>query len=1533
MHLIIGPAPGYTASPSGRSASSLPHDVAAVYPMTRSQEGLWRAYSAAPKHTMFNLTLQVLFRGADAISLEQLLRGETSVHTLTARHAMLRSTFHKECASHPKPYIMEWNPSRALPVVRLLTSPSTPIDQAMIHSCLRTAVDLSSEFAVRWVIVQEGSNIDLYLVAHHIALDGKSMSVLSSELLEILSISESQSKSPVVSDTFHKMHIMETAYRSSSAFEAAEEFWLGQSKISSPLVWKTKSPPLRSTNYREIDTWFNFSKEELARLSERYRTSWFRVAVSIVGVLLQMSSEPTLHDNTVALAFSGRPDRMAQTVGHFTNALPIKIPLNEVLRSQNPTLDALVRSVAASVSAAKKHDQFSFLDLCDAHRAAGLTAPRLQVAITLSPQLACRDCRLYPVEGSYDLFFCFLEGKDTVSLDVIYDPLVFSAETVNGFKAEFGKLTELARADTLLDLTSFPSLMAHIPRLLPSLDPTDSFQISTTPLQALFAYQVARNPAAAALYCGEKPASGQYVTYLELHERSNQIAHVLRQSGVRRHKVVLLYLERSFALMEWIIGVLKSGAAYTVADQGHPIERTRSVISVAQPDLIVDDGNGCDMARLGHSESVPVLDTRILRLKNIFGDIENISEPSDVAYIMFTSGSTGQPKGVDVLHSNLSHFVVNAYASGYLPLGSGSRVLQWANFTFDASVIEWSLCLAFGGTLCFTEFPHALVGDYLADVIESNNITHINLTASMLATLPVDRLLPTLVHISVGGEMVPDGLVETWLKRVNVQNAYGPTECTAVMAHQSYARGAHNTQPTAIIGKPFPHMAFYTCEEQFQTLLPANEIGELCIGGPQVGRGYRNRHDLTDKKFMVHPQLGQRLYRTGDRGKILPDGRVFILGRLDREIKIRGYRINLADVERFISELITEVVSVSVQAVESGMKLCAFVTPSNIDGEELRRRLEARIPRYMVPQAVFGVQRLPLNANGKTDHQKVQQTIDDLISSSKQASPFTPPITPPSTISTPSSTSRSEPSASVKLISEAWIALLDLKAEPRAHDNFFELGGNSILAQSLTTRLRKMFPSTSRQVSVIDIFTHPRLQELTSLMDNLNNLAGPTGLSDSPINTQAAPVITPNANIAIVGIAGRFPGASNADDFYDLLLDRKEALSFFPRKPTGGNLFEGEKYVPKRGTLLNMHEFDGMRWGISEDEARTMDPQQQLFVMVAKEALEDADCVVPWEGPNITGLYVGAATRSSDSGHPHEAAPCISAQTAYHLNLQGPSVTLDTACSSGMVALSLAVDHLRAGRCDIAVVGGVSTKFPQTGYVAKEHGILSPSGHCRPFDHRADGSVPGDAVCALVLRRLDDAIAAANEIYAVVAGIAGAASGSMGKAGLTTPSPRGQAETIKRAWADAGMSPTELVYAELHGSGTPIGDALELEGMRMARAEVDAGETSYTFGSNKGNVGNCEAASGIISVIKLCKSIQHRFIPPLQSFEALNPMIQPNPVAKPAAEGVHITPDAVLSSSSLGFGGINVHCIIRFPPAAYGRISRTRVSHAPEKHS
>ncbi|HET9228813.1 MAG TPA: type I polyketide synthase, partial [Thermoanaerobaculia bacterium] len=405
--------------------------------------------------------------------------------------------------------------------------------------------------------------------------------------------------------------------------------------------------------------------------------------------------------------------------------------------------------------------------------------------------------------------------------------------------------------------------------------------------------------------------------------------------------------------------------------------------------------------------------------------------------------------------------------------------------------------------------------------------------------------------------------------------------------------------------------------------------------------------------------------------------------------------------------------------------------------------------------------------------------------------------------------------------------------------------------------------------------------------------------------------------IAIVGLSGRFPGAENADAFWRNLRDGVESIATFEERPG---------YVPRGGALDGIELFDARFFGYSPREAELMDPQQRLFLEESWKALEDAG-IDPARPPGRIGVFAGTGLPSYllDHVYPHretiddfQAAVAndkdfLATRISYKLDLRGPGLTVQTACSTSLVAVSLACQSLMNGDCDAALAGGVTVRLPhRTGYVHVEEGILSPDGHCRAFDAEARGTVPGSGVGVIVLKRLSDALKDGDEIRAVIRGWALNNDGG-GKAGYTAPLTEGQATVIQEALALAEVEPETVSYVEAHGTGTRLGDPIEVAALRRAFE----GAESCWLGSVKTNIGHLDCAAGVTGLIKTVLALQHREIPPTLHYRTPNPEIDFGPFrvvdrltewrsAGPRRAGV----------SSFGIGGTNAHVVLEEAPSS-----------------
>ncbi|HEX3941159.1 MAG TPA: aminotransferase class III-fold pyridoxal phosphate-dependent enzyme, partial [Acidobacteriaceae bacterium] len=532
-------------------------------------------------------------------------------------------------------------------------------------------------------------------------------------------------------------------------------------------------------------------------------------------------------------------------------------------------------------------------------------------------------------------------------------------------------------------------------------------------------------------------------------------------------------------------------------------------------------------------------------------------------------------------------------------------------------------------------------------------------------------------------------------------------------------------------------------------------------------------------------------------------------------------------------------------------------------------------------------------------------------------------------------------------VSALWQSVLGL---PRVglDDNFFEIGGTSLLATVLLTRINREF---GRELGIAAIFDCPSPRAMTRLLNGETASVSPQeaasenrALSESP-SASAAPLSSqhslPPGSIAIVGMTGRFPGAETVEDFWRNLASGVESITFFSDEELEIQASErGPGYVAARPILKDTAMFDAAFFGIYPKEAEQMDPQHRVFLECAWEVLERAG-YDPAHTPGAVGVFAGCSMNTyfmqnlaagrkylEDFTGSYQVGSYVTmlgndkdflaTRVSYKLNLRGPSITVQTACSTSLVAVNQACESLLAGGCDMALAGAVSITFPQRrGYLPQEGGLASLDGHCRPFDRRANGTVFGHGAAVLLLKRLDRAVADGDQILAVIRGVAVNNDGS-GKVGYTAPSVEGQAEVVSRARKMAGVPAESITYLEAHGTGTPLGDPIEIAALNRSFRSATTASRYCSIGTAKANVGHLDVASGATGLIKTVLQMQHRSIPQLLHFEQPNPHLELDdspfvfdreprpwkPEGFPLRAGV----------SAFGVGGTNAHVIVEEAP-------------------
>ena len=512
---------------------------------------------------------------------------------------------------------------------------------------------------------------------------------------------------------------------------------------------------------------------------------------------------------------------------------------------------------------------------------------------------------------------------------------------------------------------------------------------------------------------------------------------------------------------------------------------------------------------------------------------------------------------------------------------------------------------------------------------------------------------------------------------------------------------------------------------------------------------------------------------------------------------------------------------------------------------------------------------------------------------------------------------------------ELWKNILGYN-DVRKDDNFFDLGGHSLLMGRLQVKINEVF---DEDISLVDLYEYPTIKTLANFISKQKEII--VGKEIKKMNGHASY----GTDVAIIGMAGRYPKAKNIKEFWNNLVDGVEAISFFSNEELEylpkGNLNSELKFVRARGVLENADKFDAEFFGYNPREAALMDPQHRVFLECAWEALEDAGyCSENYEG--AIGVFAGSSLSTylmfnvlTDREKQEEVVNSyqlsdystitgndnsfLTTKVAYKLGLKGPAVNIQTACSTSLIAIGQAYQNLISGQCSMALAGGVSITFPQKrGYFFVDGSIGSIDGHCRTFDAQATGTVFSSGAGVVVLKRLEDALRDGDSIYAVIKSVAMNNDGA-NKAGYMTPSVEGQAEVIKRAQQFAGVEADTINYIETHGTGTPVGDPIEIAGLEKAFRLTTDRKQFCGIGSVKSNVGHTDTAAGVTSIMKTALALKNRMIPPTLHYKNPNPRIdfKNSPfyvVDKPTK--LNGQSPARAGVSSFGVGGTNAHAIL-----------------------
>jgi amino acid adenylation domain-containing protein len=1015
-------------------------------------------------------------------------------------------------------------------------------------------------------------------------------------------------------------------------------------------------------------------------------------------------------------------------------------------------------------------------------------------------------------------------------------------------------------------------------------------------LHELLVKQALANPEAIALQF-----ESEKLSYGELQKRINKTAQYLWDKGVRPDQIIGLSLDRSIDLIVTIFAILQCGAVYMPIDKDYPKKRVEMIIADSKASYLI-----CESSKNRFSDtSKKIYIEDILKgLNNFPSNALNLKvSPQSVAYIIYTSGSTGKPKGVQVSHLNTINLV---YSMGKEPgINKDDKIFAVTTISFDAMVMEIFLPLLHGACVVIVDEETRLDGQILLEKAFEENITMMWGTSSIWQILlDSDWKRPLKIKALIGGEPVPLSLAHKLLDLCSeLWNIYGPTETTVCALLTKISK---NDDPISI-GKPVANTHVYLLDEKGNLASPG-AVGEIVIGGDGVSLGYLNRPELTKERFVEDPfdtKKESKMYLSGDLGKLLPNGQLQCLGRKDHQVKVRGHRIELGEIETVLDTLpnIKKNAVIVSNILGGEPRLVAYLQSAipDYDTNEVRNQLEEILPDFMIPSIFMLINEFPITKNGKID--KGNLPIPEYVR------PNSAPLL-------------KKPRTELeKNIASLWSEQLNVPSIG-IDDNFFDMGGTSLLTQKVVTLMRQRF---KLKVPVTKMYQYPTIAgiseylqgDATDTAPNVSSKRSKKRLSD---------------DVAIIGMAIRFPGALTINELWDVLKNGKETTSFFTYDELDKAIPEALRndplYVKARGIVPIAKEFDAAFFGLNPKLAEAMDPQQRLFLEIAWEALEQSGHL-PIHYKGSIGVYAGTGTNTYYKKNilPNKdllnqvgyliaetvnEKDYISTRTAYHLNLKGPAVSIHSGCSTSLLAIAEAVDAIRNGRCDVALAGGSSVTAPiHSGHLYQEGSMLSPDGHCRSFDADGKGTVFSDGAGVILLKSMENAKKDGDVIYGVIKGI-GITNDGGDKGSFTAPSAEGQAGAISKALLDSGIEPNEISYIETHGTATPVGDPIEIEGLQMAFGKQSL--NGYcAIGSIKSNMGHLTAAAGVAGVIKTILALKHQKIPASLGYERANPTID--------FESSPFYVNNILSDwkcegkrragvSSFGVGGTNVHIIV-----------------------
>ena len=911
------------------------------------------------------------------------------------------------------------------------------------------------------VKVSEEKHILLFDM-HHIISDGVSSSILIREFNTLYN----GGKLPELTIQYKDFSEWQNQMLRSDSMKVQKEYWLGVFSGELPVLSMPTDYPRPSIQSFEGNS-ISFEMDGdlvkgLSHIASKRGATLYMVLLAAYNILLSKYSGQ--EDIVVGSPIAGRRHAdLEGVIGMFVNTLAMR---------NNPgsfkTFSQFLNEVKENALKAYANQDFQFEELVESlnlNRDLSRN-PLFNTMFVLqnveASELSIENLNFKPYEfdikvSKFDLTLEAIQVNEKMVFTLEYCTKLFKKETIERLADHYKNILECVILNEEVKISEIDMMSEKEKKqVLFDFNATKADYPKDKTLHELFEEQVKKTPDTIAIVFEDKS-----LTYRELNARANQLARVLRGKGVQADSIVAIMAERSLEMIIGILGILKAGGAYLPIDPAYPSERINFMLK--------DSGTGFLLAQRGLTENTEYGGETLYidDEKTYTGDIcdlEHINSSNDVAYIIYTSGTTGNPKGVMIEHKNVARLLFNS--KNQFDFNENDVWTMFHSYCFDFSVWEMYGALLYGGKLVIVPSLVAKdAGEYLR-LIRNEGVTVLNQTPTAFYSLSgeeeknMDNSLKVR-YVIFGGEALKPIMLKAWRAKylaAKLINMYGITETTVHVTYKEITEEDINLN-ISNIGKPIATLTTYIMDRNMK-LLPIGAVGELCVGGDGVGRGYLNRPELTNEKFVNNPYTGERIYRSGDLARLLPNGEMEYLGRLDHQVKIRGHRIELGEIENQLLKIgaIKETVVLARESTTSNIYLCAYyVAMAPLPVAEIREKLKDTLPEYMIPAYFIHMNSIPMTSNGKVNIKELPEPGGSINTGTEFVQP------------------RNEME---EKLAKVWIEVLGIDSVS-VNDSFFSLGGDSIKAIGLVNKINQ-FIGTGVQIK--DLYQNQTIEQLAAFV-------------------------------------------------------------------------------------------------------------------------------------------------------------------------------------------------------------------------------------------------------------------------------------------------------------------------------------------------------------------------------------------------------------------------------------------------------------------